>query len=913
MKHIFLVLLPLLFLSENALSKIIPGRLTCEYLVDPPVVDVPQPRLSWINEADSGERGQYQTAWQIRVASAPGLLETPDLWDSHKIISPESDRIIYNGRPLASGQECWWQVRVWDRDGKASPWSKPGFWRMGLLHPSDWKAIWIGAPWQGEEALPRTPWPNAPLKTLPPPAPLLRKTFLINKTIARAVAFVTGLGYFEFYVNGQKVSDDELVPNQTNYGKRPGLPDASIPLDDNFREYRVFYLAYDIMPFLRQGENVVGAILGNGFFNPAKFWCEGYGTPRFIGQIHITYTDGSEDCIVSDRSWKASKSPILMDMVYFGEHYDARLEQPGWNMPGFDDSAWEYVTERKAPEGKLTAHTALPDKVTLRLPPEKIIKKGPGKYLVDFGVEISGRLRIKNVSASAGHNVTFRYISNQFSGDNSYTFRGEGQETYASRFNWFVFHSVEITNWPGELRSDQILAEAVNTPVEETGRFETSSALFNAINTIWKRSQLDNMHGGLASDCPHRERSGYTGDGQVACATVMHTFDARAFYYKWIHDIYGAQNPETGYVPNGAPWQPGCGGGVAWGAAICIMPWEFYLHYGAKDILEETFEAMKEYVRYMQNWVGEDGIMFHQRTGKDGKPLRWFNLGEWCAPGKTVPDDMAHTFYFWYCADITSKTARTLGFEEEARYYEMLASQTRQAFVKKYFDPVQGSFGDGGGNIFALKMGVPSDLYPRVIEAVKRNLKKTRGHLDTGILGTRFFFEVLAENGLQDLAFEAMNKKTYPSYGYWLKKGATTTRERWDNEGSHNHPMFGGGLVWFYRNLAGMQTDPLEPGYRHIIFRPQPVNNLDFVSYSNRTVFGTAGINWKQTNTRFSVEIIVPVGCHATVYIPAQEGKTITESGRNIEEAKYVQAKGRQGEYAVFETGSGIYHFDVLK
>lgn len=911
MKHLSVFLLQALLIPFFAVCGIKPVNLTCEYLTDPAVVDVLQPRLSWVNEADSGERGQFQTAYQIRVASSPGMLATPDLWDSHKIPSPETNRIVYNGKPLSSRQECWWQVRVWDRNGRPSEWSKPAFWRMGLLHPSDWQAMWIGAPWQGEEALPPTPWPSAPLKTLPPPAPLLRKAFYVQKEVVKAVAFVTGLGYFELYVNGSKVSDDELVPNQTNYGKRPGLPERSIPLEDSFREYRVMYLAYDITSFLRQGENVVGAMLGNGFYNPGKFWCEGYGTPRFIGQIYLTYSDGTEDVIVSDRSWKASRGPVVMDMVYFGEHYDVRLEQPGWNAPGFDDALWEFAAQRKAPEGKLVAHTALPDKVTKRIAPVSIRRKGPGTYRVSFGEEISGRLRIQNVSAPAGHKVTIRYLSNLFSGDNSYTFGGKGMETYASRFNWFVFHAVEISNWPGELRPDQLVAEAVNTAVEEAAVFETSSALFNSINRIWKRSQLDNMHGGIASDCPHRERSAYTGDGQIACVTVMHNFDARAFYYKWIRDIYGAQNPETGYVPNGAPWQPGCGGGVAWGAAICIIPWEFYVHYGARDILTDTYEAMKDYVRYMLNWVDTSGIMYHQRTGKDGKPLRWFNLGEWCAPGQTIPDDMAHTFYLWYCADITAKTAYVLGFEEERRKYEFLAERTRQAFQKKYFDPVKGTYGDGGGNILALKMGVPADQYPRIIEALKRNLKATRGHLDTGILGTRFFFEVLAENGLQDLAFEAMNKKTYPSYGYWLKKGATTTRERWDNGGSHNHPMFGGGLVWFYRNLAGMQADPNEPGYKHIVFRPQPVPELDRVAYFLQTPYGKAGLEWKQEKDRFTVDILVPPGSHATVYVPAKKGCTVLESGRKPSESPFLQEKGWTDSYAVFETASGKYQFTV--
>ncbi|MCK5104022.1 MAG: family 78 glycoside hydrolase catalytic domain, partial [Cyclobacteriaceae bacterium] len=569
------------------------------------------------------------------------------------------------------------------------------------------------------------------------------------------------------------------VPNQTNYGKRPQLMDALIYLPDDFRDYKVMYLAYDISDQLKQGKNVIGSILGNGFYNPAKFWAEAYGSPRFLGQVHITYSDGTEDIIASDQSWKASKSAILMNMVYYGEHYDARKEQPGWSTSSFDDTHWENAIIRKAPEGKLVAHTSHPDKITERIQPVSIEKLENGNYKVDFGVEISGWLRLNDVEASAGHKIEIKYLSNNYSGDNSYIFRGDGPESYSARFNWFVFSGVEITNWPGELKASQLTAEAVNTYVEESAKFETSNPLLNDINKIWRRSQVDNMHGGIASDCPHRERSAYTGDGQVACVTVMHNYDAKNFYHKWVQDMLGAQNVETGYVPNGAPWQPGCGGGVGWGAAISIIPWEFYLHYGALDMLEDNYEGMKGYIRYMQGWVDEDGIMFSQRTSSNGKILKWFNLGEWVAPGKTVPDNMVHTFYYWRCADLTAKTAKILNNQEEAKIYADLAEQTKRAFYKRFYDTENGTYGDGGGNIFALKMGVPQEQYEKVVTALQGNIKTNKGHLDTGIFGTQFFFEVLSENGMHDLAYEAINKRTEPSYGHWLELGSTTSREQW--------------------------------------------------------------------------------------------------------------------------------------
>ena len=908
MKRLFILILFILP-GIAALAKINPEKLTCEYLQNPLVVDVAQPRLAWINIVEKGERGQIQTAYQIRVATSKKLLEKPDLWDSQKVSGEVNNRVKYAGKPLPSRTECWWQVRVWDKDGKASSWSEPAFWRMGILSASEWKAKWIGAPWEGEDHFQRPNFPGQKFDDFGPAAPMLRKSFRIEKQVKSAVAFVTGLGYFEFYVNGQKAGDDVLVPNITNYGKRPLLGEMSINVEDNFKEYKVMYMAYDVTSMLSKGENALGAILGNGFYNPRMFWCEGYGTTRFIGQLHITYTDGSEDVVASDDSWKAAKSPILKNMVYYGETYDARLEQPDWCKPIFNSEAWENAAVKKAPFGKLVAQTSPADKVMEQLQPVKIEKLANGNYKVDFGKEISGWVRLKNVSAPVGHQIDISFNSNLYSGDNTYIFSGKGLENYAPRFNWFVFSGVEIKNWYGELKPENIIAESVYTNVPISSVFETSNPLFNRINEIWRTSQQDNMHGAIASDCPHRERNGYTGDGQVACVTVMHNFDAKAFYQKWIADMLGAQDKTTGYVPNGAPWQPGCGGGVAWGAAICIMPWEFYLHTGAKDMLTDNFEGMKEYISYMQTWVDREGIMFSKRTGNDGKILKWFNLGEWVTPGDLPADEMVHTFYFWRCADLTAQTAKVLGKADEAKKYAELAEQTRKAFWKRFYDGKNGTYGKAGGNIFALKMGVPADQYNMVVSALKADIKANKGHLDTGIFGTQFFFEVLSENGMHDLAYDAMNKKEEPGYGRWLELGSTTSREQWSEEGSHNHPMFGGGLVWYYRQLAGMNADPDQAGYRHIIFRPQPVDDLSYVKYYNQTVYGEAGIEWKSENQQFAMSVTVPVGCDATVYVPILKGQSVIESGRSIADSKDVKFQKEELGYQVFEVKSGKYQF----
>ena len=553
-------IIPLLFLAavfgtscQDSKSDIVPQNLVCEYLTDPQAVDVAFPRLEWVDAlTDVNARGVIRTAYQIEAASScQALLQgEADLWDSGKVEDSQSLRIAYGGLPLAAGKECWWRVKVWDQNNQASNWSEPAVWVAGLPE-KEWTAQWIGVPWQGETAL-----DELEDKT-PPPAPLLRKTFQVEKGLKSARIWISGLGYYELRLNGQKVGDEVLVPNQTNYDRRSGLMERAIPVEDNFTGYKVMYLSYDLTNQLKQGDNALGVILGNGFYNAEQHWVKGYGSPRLLLQMLLEYEDGRKETIVSDPSWKVSRSAIVSDMIYQGEHYDARLEQPGWDTASFDDSKWEQAVLRKKPYGRLVAQNGPSDRVMERLQPQKIDKLGEGHYRIDFGEEISGWLRLNDVEGPSGQRIDIRYICESTMGSNSYTLKGEGKENYATRFTWYVFREVEVKGWPGELKPEQVTAEAVYSDVKRVGFFESDNELINTIVRIWCRSMTDNMHGSVASDCPHRERSAYTGDGQVVCDMVMETYDVRAFYNKWLADIREAQNPETGYVPNGAPWQPG--------------------------------------------------------------------------------------------------------------------------------------------------------------------------------------------------------------------------------------------------------------------------------------------------------------------------------------------------------------------
>ena len=887
-------IIPLLFLAavfgtscQDSKSDIVPQNLVCEYLTDPQAVDVAFPRLEWVDAlTDVDARGVIRTAYQIEAASSrQALLQgEADLWDSGKVEDSQSLRIAYGGLPLAAGKECWWRVKVWDQNNQASDWSEPDVWVAGLPE-KEWTAQWIGVPWQGETAL-----DELEDKT-PLPAPLLRKIFQVEKGLKSARIWISGLGYYELRLNGQKVGNEVLVPNQTNYDRRSGLMERAIPVEDYFTGYKVMYLSYDLTNQLKQGDNALGVILGNGFYNAEQHWVKGYGSPRLLLQMLLEYEDGRKETIVSDPSWKVSRSAIVSDMIYQGEHYDARLEQPGWDTASFDDSKWEQAVLRKKSYGRLVAQNGPSDRVMERLQPQKIDKLGEGHYRIDFGEEISGWLRLNEVEGPSGQRIDIRYICESTMGSNSYTLKGEGKENYATRFTWYVFREVEVKGWPGELKPEQVTAEAVYSDVKRVGFFESSNELINTIDRIWRRSMTDNMHGSVASDCPHRERSAYTGDGQVVCDMVMETYDVRAFYNKWLADIREAQNPETGYVPNGAPWQPGCGGGPAWGAAINIMSWSYYQHYGDKELLAESYPQMLAQLKFMSQYVDSEGVM----EMKD--PCNWKNLGDWCAPVQLPDVGMVHSYFYWLCNTLTAKAAHALGHAKDARKLEAEAERTRQGFMKRFWDEATGGYGPYGGNVFALSMGVDKERLESVRKALRQVIEDADGHLDTGIFGTRLLFEVLADHGMIDLAYQIINKRTQPSFGWWIEQGATTTWEAWNGENSRNHPMFGGSLVWLQRILAGVRMNESAPAYTNIVVKPVIPERLEQASYCIETVKGLVANGWKRNKDgRFEMTTVVPVGCTAKVYLPVGVATSWTESGRPVSDT-------------VVELPSGTYHF----
>lgn len=750
----------------------------------------------------------------------------------------------------------------------------------------EWQAEWIGAPWEGESFIPEADHPT----------PEFRRTISLESGIKEARAYICGLGMFEMYINGKRVGEDYYVPNETMYGIREEGYNYNIKVDEHtFKNFRVMYLAYDVTKLLRKGENDIRVILGNAWYSAyRRGWISPFGTPRLLCQLEYKGSDGSSRTICSDESWQVRKSPILYNNIYSGEAYDARLEEGG---------EWLQAVKRDAPLGKLERQHGLEDRIMEVLKPASITRLEDGSWEVDFDDYVTGRVHLYGIKAGAGTEIVLEHpltieesegnwVKRPWNGDYKYICKGSGNEEYAPSFNWYSFQKVIVKGWPGELKPSNIRAEAIYTDIRTTGRFDCSNPMFARINRLFWRAQTDNMHMGVASDCPHREKGAYTGDGQVACVAVMHNFDANAFYRKWLRDMSDCQDPETGYVPNGAPWHPGCGGGVGWGAAMCIIPWEHYLHYGDISVLEEHYDAMQGQLRFMESWRTEEGIMNMQMPRGAEKPIYWMNLGDWC-PAYSLPEDrLVHTFFLWKCAKYLSFTAAALGKTEDASRYEELAESVRDAFNAVFYNPETCSYGhNNGSNVFALRIGVPEDRNAAVVESLRKEIEENGGHLNTGIYGTQIFFDVLCENGLGEVAYEAMNKKDQPSYGWWLEQGAKTMWEYWDGRKSRNHPMFGGGLTWLYTKVAGMQADPAEPGYKHIIVKPMPLGDLSWASYETITPQGKASVSWRIRRGRFILKVVVPGGSRASVSLPGSE--EIIEAGSGIHKFK-TEWKTRQ-------------------
>ena len=880
-----LISLPFLFSCTEIRPEVEIIDLQCEYLQNPLGIDTPKPRLSW--KLKSKGNNIKQNAFRILVASDRDKLENDqgDLWDTDTLFSDQSIQIVYEGQALNSREKVFWKVKVWDQGNRPSSWSEIASWEMGLLDQADWSAKWIG---KKDERTPVVGQRN--------PAPYFRKSVEVGKDITKARAYISGLGYYELYINGEKIGDHVLSPNQTNYDRRQtaSFEDGKIANMST----RVLYETHDISNYLRQGENVFAVILGNGWYfqtTRSEYMPLYFDSPRFIARIEIEHADGSKEMVVSDESWKNAGGPILNNNLHHGEIYDARLESKGWDKGGFDDSKWVWSDLLRSPEGKLKAQMSPPDRVVDSIKPVSISRKDNGVYRYDFGTMFSGWVKL-SIQGQRGDEIRLTFFEdtgNTYEQQDIYIIHGEGLEVWEPRFTWHAFRYVEISGASSELMLDNVEGRIVNTDVKSTGLFESSNELFNTINSDFKKTQLGNMHGGVPSDCPHRERRGYTGDGQIAAQAAIYNFDMQAFYTKWLNDIADAQNKVTGYVSNTVPYHSGSGG-TPWGSAYIIIPWYMYLYYGDLAIIKEHYHGMKHYLTYLSTQVDDQGLIKEK------------DLGEWVPPEPTeIPPSFVSSAYYYYNLMLMGNMAGIMRNEADATNFLAVAEKVKAAFNQKYFNPEKASYSIGrqGADVFPLAFGlVPEEYIHQVFETLVYHVSvTTKGHFDTGMMGTPYMLEVLTKYGRPDLAYSLMNRRDFPSFGYNIERGATTLWESWTGNDSHSHPMFGSVCAWFFQGLGGINPDPVRPGFKHTIIKPAIVNELDYVKTTYPSVYGDIQSKWELSAGDLKLTVSIPPNTSASVFVP----------GDNIKFGKgsNLAPSGVENGFSRFEVASGEHTF----
>jgi alpha-L-rhamnosidase len=896
-------------------SELRPVGLRCEYRIDPLGIDEAIPRLSWALESEG--RGQVQSAYRVLVARSEKNLESEVnlLWDSGRVESGRSVGVEYEGEALRSGERCVWKVRVWDGAGNPSSYGGPAVFEMGLLEWSNWEGDWISlGKGPDEDFEPPTGDEYDDLANALEASPYLRKEFSLDRSVRNARLYATARGVYELYLNGNRVGDDVLAPGWTDYDRR------------------LQYQTYDVTPLLAEGSNVLGAVLGDGWyagffgFDP-KHRGAHYGPhPQLLAQLHVEYEDGSKDCIATDRSWRCSTGPILYSDLLIGESYDARKEMPGWAEPGFEDPGWYEVEAEELGDVNLVAQPDEGVRVTEEVVAKAVAEPKSGVHVFDMGQNVVGWVRLK-VEGEAGTEVTLRhaealnpdgtiYTTNlRFArATDRYVLKGEGEEVYEPRFTFHGFRYVEITGYPGEPPLGALTGRVAHSATPPTGSFECSSQMVNKLqsNIVW--GQRGNFLS-IPTDCPQRdERLGWMGDAQVFVRTASFNMDVAAFFEKWMADVEDAQSPE-GAFPDVAPLLMGSGlmdlrcGAPAWGDAGVIVPWTIYRIYDDTRIVERHYDAMARWMGYLHR--ANPDLIRNNRMGN--------NYGDWLSPkGDHTPKHLLATAYWAYDAKLMAEMGEATGRHEDAKEYRSLNERIKAAFNEAYVSPDGRIEGDTQTcYLLALHMGLlPEDQRPAAAEHLVRTIEREDWHLSTGFAGVGYLCPVLTETGHTEVAYRLLNNETYPSWGYTIKNGATTIWERWDgwteekgfqspNMNSFNHYSLGSVGEWLYRYVAGIDLGT--PGYGRIVFRPRPGGGLTHARGEYASVRGRITSSWKIEDDRFVLEVLVPPNTTSTVHVPCTD--EVSEGGGPVDEADGVELlRAGEGE-TVLSVGSGRYEF----
>ncbi|MFC2160164.1 family 78 glycoside hydrolase catalytic domain [Acidobacteriota bacterium] len=889
--------------------------LRCEYKHTPLAIQDKQPQLGWILR--SKERGQYQTAFRILVSDDQKQLKKDigNLWDSGRIESPESLQISYEGSSLRSGQRCYWKAMVWDKDGTASHWSESSFWEMGLLNPSDWEGVWISDgksdPVQEEEFYQDDP------------APLLRKEFDLKKKVKKARLYISGLGYYEARLNGNRVGDRYLDPGWTDYEKR------------------IFYSSFDVTKLLHRGKNCVGVILGNGWYNPLPLRMWGrlnlrehlpIGRPRFIAQLNIEMKDGSQQTVFSNPEWKVQDGPLLRNNVFLGEVFDARQKIKGWDSPGLDTHEWTSANAVQSPGGLLEAQPQPPIRITEEIKPVEITEPLPNVFIFDFGQNFAGTVRLR-IGASSGTRITLRYgelldeaghlnpmtsVAGQIKGkrqdgqnrggpgspeiavqEDIYITGEKRENTYIPQFTFRGFRFVEISGLSRKPDLGMLTGLRLNSDIPSAGRYECSNEFVNRIQDMTRWTFLSNIFS-VQSDCPHREKFGYGGDLAATSDAFMLNFDMATFYPKAVTDWGDAVFP-NGKLTDTAPFVGIDYCGIPWAMAHPQLLLQLYQYYGNRRLMEQQYTTARTWMELLMKKYPDriitEGLSDHESL-------------------EPTPSPEMVTPLFYQSARYLAHLASQLGKTEDIERYSGLAEEIKMKYLDNFHVSGTGKFKPftQASQAFALYLDlVPKDEIEAALEyLIDKIMTEHNGHLSTGIFGTKFLLEVLSRYGRSDVAWKIVNTKTFPGWGYMVQNGATTLWEHWefsDNTFSHNHPMFGSVSEWFFKWLAGIQSQPDAVGFNKILIRPQPVSGIDWVKSEYKSVRGSIRSEWKLENGVFQLKTHIPPNTHGIVYLPTDNAETVQENSLQAIISPGITYKGYENGCAVYDILPGSYDF----
>lgn len=916
---IFPMLLSTLLAMESTAQLRVTAAL-CENKVNPLGVALQNIHFSW--EATARENGQFQTAYQLVIASSNARLKsgTYDIYNSATVKSGQSILVKYNGKPLIPATTYFWKVRLSDKNNKPGEWSEPQQITTGLFSKSDWSnAQWIGYE-ELAAAMRVAPGVHEPeAKSLGnkamqrPVVPLFRKSFAVNKKVKTALLFVTGVGQYEINVNGVKAGNSFLSPGWTYFDKT------------------VLYNTYDVTGNIKQGQNALGAIVGNGFYNinRERYFkiVTAFGMPTMICRLKITYDDGSEDNIVTDKTWKAAPSPITYTSIYGGEDYDAQLEQQGWSTASFDDSKWnEALLVKAPPSGKLLPEQDYPVQFMESFAPKKVWQPKPGVYIYDFGQNASGIVALKvrgkkgqTIKLTPGELLTGEQLANQRASGGphyySYTLKSDNQETWQPKFTYYGFRYVQVegavpdtADNGGELPAVvQLTALHNRNSAPSSGSFECSNELFNRIYTLINWAIKSNMQS-VITDCPHREKLSWLEQDYLMGNSIHYNFDIYSLYKQLVYDLMDAQY-EKGFVPDIAPEFVVFGGGFLdspeWGSSSVILPWLLYTWYGDKDVLQRAYPMIKRYVDYLTS-KSKDQILTH-------------GLGDWYdygpkPPGEAqlTPKAVTATSIYYYDANLLAHIATVLNNKADAVQYNQLAASIKKSFNSKFFNAKTKVYSTGSQTAMAMPLSVglvDENLKQAVLKNLVDSIYANNKALTAGDIGFHFLIKALDDGGASQLIYDMNNRDDVAGYGFQLKKGATALTESWAalEEVSNNHLMLGHIMEWFYGGLAGISQEENSVGYNIIRIRPQPVGDITHAKGSFHSPYGWITTDWKKSSTEFKLRVHIPVNATANIYLPATVNSKIYVNGKQPDN-RVVKIKGGT---AIMLAGSGDYIFKI--